>query len=637
MGESITIPDIQISRQHAHIWYEGGKYHIKDLESKNGTRVNNNTVLGKRVLNPGDIIRVGESELLFQIEPETGQIHVSTKSDETGTNLQKPVIDIPPKQSGELAPQKPPLVQGPRIAGVGEVQIQIARLYAQADTARAQRNWETAIASLAAILEMDSKQPKAQADLSYAQRKQRCTELYREAQDAKKRSDWQTALNQLQEILRIEPEKGVLQVIRNEINAVSQQMNIDRLYGEAQEAKARQDWSLALNRLQEIRQLDPKHPSAWREINEIQLNQRHERIASLSQEVEEAKSQDNLPLALIKLKAILEIDPGNYQARNTLTDLQRRQDQKNADQLLNDGDEALQQGNYVAAIQKYQAILKLQPDNAKLRYKLNQAMKQQQTVTLYAEAQAAMTQGNWKVAIDKFEALLRIDPALEDVHEALGYAQENLRLQNAELLYNQGLSHYQAGHYRQALDSFYRVKGLIDGYRDVEELIATIEVAMKSKNMPLPIQPAIGKPSAQPLPTRQPQTDPGGRVYELPGFDASSLADELQTYFTENGYETQRLEEGAVTMVQAKKTGIRSLVGMGLATNVMIEMIDNGARIAIGGGKWAEQGAAMVVGLYIPIFLVTGGVGMLQQKELMDTLWKKVESHIFSLGGRRVS
>lgn len=61
----IVLRDNWCSRKHARIWYEDNSWWIEDLDSRNGTYVNNRPVTGKVPLSPGDVIRVGRTELMF--------------------------------------------------------------------------------------------------------------------------------------------------------------------------------------------------------------------------------------------------------------------------------------------------------------------------------------------------------------------------------------------------------------------------------------------------------------------------------------------------------------------------------------------------------------------------------------------
>ena len=98
------------------------------------------------------------------------------------------------------------------------------------------------------------------------------------------------------------------------------------------------------------------------------------------------------------------------------------------------------------------------------------------------------------------------------------------------------------------------------------------------------------------------------------------------------------MEQAGTWIVQGKKTGWRSLVGMGQAASVMIEAAGNTLEVSVGGGKWLEQGAAIAVSLVVlwPL-LITGGIGMAQQKLLMDNLWNQIEEYVKARGGRRTA
>jgi pSer/pThr/pTyr-binding forkhead associated (FHA) protein len=68
-GNSVVIPDPAVSRKHLGIRRDplGGGYELADLGSTNGVYVNGHR-LAKRVLAPGDIIRIGASEMVFHLE-----------------------------------------------------------------------------------------------------------------------------------------------------------------------------------------------------------------------------------------------------------------------------------------------------------------------------------------------------------------------------------------------------------------------------------------------------------------------------------------------------------------------------------------------------------------------------------------
>ena len=63
---TIILPDAQISRHHAEIVMQGGRWLLADLGSANGSYVNGQRIAGPHVLNHGDLIRLGKTQ--FQVE-----------------------------------------------------------------------------------------------------------------------------------------------------------------------------------------------------------------------------------------------------------------------------------------------------------------------------------------------------------------------------------------------------------------------------------------------------------------------------------------------------------------------------------------------------------------------------------------
>src|SRR6476661_2387386 len=73
----IIIQDHEVSSTHCQIQNIGAVYHIFDMNSTNGTFVNNERIV-KAKLNHGDIITVGQSTFRFQLEDESSVRHIAT-------------------------------------------------------------------------------------------------------------------------------------------------------------------------------------------------------------------------------------------------------------------------------------------------------------------------------------------------------------------------------------------------------------------------------------------------------------------------------------------------------------------------------------------------------------------------------
>lgn len=70
-ANDVRLDDVAISSQHCRIRPEGGTFVLHDLESTNGTLVNNHRV-SRHVLAPGDVIKMGDTSLEFRLEREKG-------------------------------------------------------------------------------------------------------------------------------------------------------------------------------------------------------------------------------------------------------------------------------------------------------------------------------------------------------------------------------------------------------------------------------------------------------------------------------------------------------------------------------------------------------------------------------------
>ena len=66
---TIVLFDKKCSRQHCHIIKKGTYYVLEDLDSRNGTNVNNKKIDKRITLNMGDHIRLGRTTLVISDKP----------------------------------------------------------------------------------------------------------------------------------------------------------------------------------------------------------------------------------------------------------------------------------------------------------------------------------------------------------------------------------------------------------------------------------------------------------------------------------------------------------------------------------------------------------------------------------------
>src|SRR5690242_21354060 len=63
-NNGVAINDAEVSRRHARLTFQGGKYVLEDLGSTNGTFVNGQRLAGPRVLKSGEVVSFGEQIVL---------------------------------------------------------------------------------------------------------------------------------------------------------------------------------------------------------------------------------------------------------------------------------------------------------------------------------------------------------------------------------------------------------------------------------------------------------------------------------------------------------------------------------------------------------------------------------------------
>jgi hypothetical protein len=64
----VRLEDPFASSRHARVYEQGGIFVIEDLGSTNGTYLNEELLDGPRPLHPGDRVRIGDSELTFEVD-----------------------------------------------------------------------------------------------------------------------------------------------------------------------------------------------------------------------------------------------------------------------------------------------------------------------------------------------------------------------------------------------------------------------------------------------------------------------------------------------------------------------------------------------------------------------------------------
>jgi len=104
-GNGIIINNAEVSRKHAQLSLQGGKYIISDIGSTNGTFVNGQRITGQHVLVPGEVISLGEQiTLLFEAQVPVDP-NATMLSGAAARTMTDPHPSAPPPAPAPIPPQ----------------------------------------------------------------------------------------------------------------------------------------------------------------------------------------------------------------------------------------------------------------------------------------------------------------------------------------------------------------------------------------------------------------------------------------------------------------------------------------------------------------------------------------------------
>lgn len=124
---------------------------------------------------------------------------------------------------------------------------------------------------------------------------------------------------------------------------------------------------------------------------------------------------------------------------------------------------------------------------------------------------------------------------------------------------------------------------------------------------------------------------PQERLFHAPGVELRPLADDLAQWLKGRQFETQVLPvEGGGVLIQARQEGgWRSVVGMALATNVVVSRAGANIKVEVGQGKWLDKAVVGAVGMLLlwPA-LIPAAIGAWQQSKLPEEIFSHVAAFV---------
>jgi predicted component of type VI protein secretion system len=115
MNNDVVINDAEVSRNHGRLTSQSGGYLIEDLASTNGTFVNGQRLIGPKLLNPGDVIGLGETIVIeYSYVADAGATVVASapppRMMAEPPTAPPPQAPVPPPMMAPEPPPPPPMM-----------------------------------------------------------------------------------------------------------------------------------------------------------------------------------------------------------------------------------------------------------------------------------------------------------------------------------------------------------------------------------------------------------------------------------------------------------------------------------------------------------------------------------------------
>ena len=295
-----------------------------------------------------------------------------------------------------------------------------------------------------------------------------------------------------------------------------------------------------------------------------------------------------------------------------------------AERRYQDGERAMAAGDWSGAVEAFKGALVFAPDYRDASQKLSTCENRAKAVKEYDQAQTLCVEKKYYQALQALASASKLDPSLVDragIREVAECGQK----------YGRAIGELQMGNRDKGAEL---LRDVITSHPDFEDASQRLENLAQGGDGLLGTSVITYRPTGPPPPP--PDSGVENRLYEIADPDIKQLAESIRQVFFTKGLQSQIIQHGAIFVIQGQKDSWTQYLGMGMAATVTLEPAGANLKISIGGGKWLEQGAAMAAGLWLVVPLFTGAVGMAQQKQLMQELWRISETFVVTHGGRRI-
>ncbi|HUW09459.1 MAG TPA: hypothetical protein VM537_06985 [Anaerolineae bacterium] len=246
----------------------------------------------------------------------------------------------------------------------------------------------------------------------------------------------------------------------------------ETLYQQCMAHYQRREWQAALEGFTRLRELQPERQGLDDLLDEVswflQLEAVEDQAAADPDQTETAATAERprpqrrrllwwlVPLAVLLAAALYFLQGNGF----SLLGGQRLQAQ--VEELRNRGEARLAVGDYEGAIEAFQELVTLVPDDEASRMGLARSFRLSELAARYAQAKEAMENESWEEAQAHLREILALDENYADAQELLDSVE---RQQHLLALYEEGVQRYDQADWQGALEKFEQLRSLAPAYR----------------------------------------------------------------------------------------------------------------------------------------------------------------------------
>lgn len=269
-------------------------------------------------------------------------------------------------------------------------------------------------------------------------------------------------------------------------------------YHAARQALAQEDWGAAIQHLESVLRLDPAHSQAEAELNHAR---QYEGLAALYDAGLTYLQEKRWHEALANLREVQGID-ANYAdiLADSIALANAELQKEEAERLYREALGACDREEWAAAVEQFEAVLKLNPSHAEAQGALSRTVQQRELAELYTVGREHLQAERWREALKSFRRLRTIDKSYKGVADLIAEADAGLeeeevrrsererqereeaeRQQQLATLFDGGLQHLKNERWAEALSVFRQVQDADGNYKDVSAQIERAESLLRQE------------------------------------------------------------------------------------------------------------------------------------------------------------